>query len=123
MAVLEVLEKSQVPLSAYDIEECIPKMIHINVVTIYRILDLFEKLGIAHRIHTKEGFVRCDFEEKKGCHSFAVCNQCSTTNEFINETCSTDDLIPKNLAFQNLKHLSEIMGTCNRCSLKASRLG
>lgn len=116
-AVLEVLEKAKIPLSAYDIEERIPENIPINIVTIYRVLEVFEKLKIAHRIHTKEGYVRCDFEEQEGCHSFAICSECGRADEFLNESCEVEKTVPKNLPFKNLKHLAEMAGTCNYCSL------
>lgn len=116
MAVLQVLSKAKIPLSAYDIEERIPENIPVNVVTIYRVLDVFEKLGIAHRIHTKEGFVRCDFELQEGCHYFAVCNQCGRTDEFVQNECEMERVIPKNLPYKSLSHLSEISGVCNQCS-------
>jgi len=121
MAVLMALEKSKMPLSAYDIEGKIPKNIPINVVTIYRVLEIFEKLGIAHRIHTKEGFIRCDFEDVAGCHYFAICDKCSRTNEFVNKACAIENIIPKNLPFKNLKHLSEIAGICDYCSLSSKK--
>ncbi len=117
MAVLQVLEEAKIPLSAYDIEERIPENIPVNVVTIYRVLNVFEKLKIAHRIHTKEGFVRCNFELQSGCHYFAVCDKCGRADEFINEECEMDKVIPKNLPYKSLKHLSEVAGTCDPCSL------
>lgn len=116
-AVLDVLEKTESPLSPYDIEERIPKNIPVNVVTIYRVLDVFEKLGIAHRIHTKEGYVRCDFEGKEGCHYFAVCRNCGKSYEFLEPACRIEKIIPKNLPFKNVKHISEIAGICDHCSL------
>jgi len=116
IAVLEVLGKAEAPLSAYDIGEKIPKNIPANVVTVYRVLEVFEKLGIVHRIHTKEGYVRCDFEQKHGCHYFAICDKCGRASEFLRkEPCLIDKIIPKNLPFKNLKHLTEISGTCNQC--------
>ena len=115
--VLSVLEKAEMPLSAYDIEERIPDATPINVVTIYRILDLFEKLGIAHRVHTKEGYMRCDFEGEAGCHYFAVCKKCGKSYEFLRNNCAIEKIIPKNLPFKNLKHISEIAGICDYCSL------
>ncbi|MBU1016184.1 transcriptional repressor [Patescibacteria group bacterium] len=117
VAVLEVLSKAEIPLSAYDIEEHIPKNIRSNVVTIYRVLDVFEELGIAHRIHTKEGYVRCDFELKRGCHYFAVCDKCGRTSEFLHkDPCFLKKIIPKNLPLKNLKHITEVSGTCQQCS-------
>lgn len=116
MAVLEILNKTEIPLSAYDIEERIPENIPINVVTIYRVLDVFEKVGIVHKIHTKEGYVRCDFEKQKGCHTFAVCDQCGRADEFIQLTCEMEKAIPKDLPYKSLRHLSEMAGTCNQCT-------
>jgi len=114
-AVLDVLEKTETPLSAYDIEELIPESIPINVVTIYRVLDVFEKLGIIHRIHTKEGYMRCDFEDKKGCHYFVICRQCGKSYEFLKGSCSVEKIIPKNLPFKHLEHIAEISGVCDVC--------
>ena len=120
-AVLSVLEKAETPLSAYDIEERIPKSISVNVVTVYRILDLFEKLGIVHRTHTKEGYVRCDFEGKQGCHYFAVCSRCGRTIEFLRRNkCLLKKIIPKDLPFRDLGHITEVSGICNRCASKMS---
>lgn len=117
VAVLTVLEKANLPLSAYSIEERIPERIPINVVTIYRVLELFEKLGIVHKVHTREGYVRCDFEKREGCHYFAVCDKCGRADEFVNDKCNIEEIVPKKLPFKNLKHLSEIAGVCDYCTL------
>jgi len=120
-AVLEVLGSAETPLSAYDIKARVPKSIPVNIVTIYRILDVFQELGIAHRVHTREGYVRCDFELAPGCHYFAVCEKCGRTNEFLRGGhCLLDQIIPKNLPFKNLKHLTEVSGTCERCTTAKS---
>lgn len=116
MAVIHVLAEAEIPLSAYDIEERIPENIPINVVTIYRVLDLFEKIGITHRIHTKEGYVRCDFENEKGCHSFAVCSECGRTEEFMREKCAVEKSLPKTIKYKSLSHISEVAGVCESCT-------
>lgn len=115
VAVLQVLAEAEIPLSAHDIEERIPANIPINVVTIYRVIELLEQLGITHRIHTKEGYVRCDFEQAQGCHSFAVCHQCGRTDEFVQKKCAAENSLPKNLSYKSLSHLSELAGLCHRC--------
>lgn len=115
-AVLSVLEKAETPLSAYDIEERIPENIPVNVVTVYRILDVFEELGIVHRTHTKEGYIKCDFEEQEGCHYFAICKKCGHTSQFIEKKCQIDSIIPKDLPFVSLSHISELSGVCRKCS-------
>ncbi len=115
-AVLEVLAEAEIPLSAYDIEEHIPENIPINVVTIYRVLEVFEKVGIIHKIHTKEGYVRCDFEKQKGCHSFAVCSECGRSKEFVQKECKLETQLPQKLVYKSLSHISEISGLCKQCA-------
>ncbi len=46
---------------------------HLNHVTIYRILDLFCDLNLAHKVLLLNGFVKCSLGEKEGCHRFMVC--------------------------------------------------
>jgi len=118
-AVLSVLDKAKTPLSAYDIQEHIPASIPINVVTVYRVLDVLEKLNIVHRTHTKEGYVRCDFEGRNGCHYFAICKKCGKSYEFLMGNCGIKKIIPRNLPFKNLEHISEIAGICDYCNLES----
>jgi len=96
----------------------IPKTTPVNVVTIYRVLDLFESLGLIHRVHTKEGYLRCAFEIKKGCHSFAICTDCGHADEFVSEQCEMEGKLPKNLTYKSLSHISEFSGICTSCRKK-----
>lgn len=117
MAILEALAKAKSPLSAYDLEKAIPKNIPVNIVTIYRVLEVFEKLGIIHKIMSRQGFVRCEFEDEKGCHHFAICKKCEEVSEFIEQNnCSEKAHLPKNIQFKNVEHISEYVGLCEKCS-------
>ncbi|QQR83964.1 transcriptional repressor [Candidatus Peregrinibacteria bacterium] len=117
VAVLNALATAHIPLSPYDIEERIPENIPVNVVTIYRVLDVFEQLGIVHRILTKHGYVRCDFEEKPGCHHFAICDRCEQVSEFVQKKeCDTEMRIPSQCHFQSAGHFAEVTGLCEACS-------
>lgn len=117
VAVLRVLEKAKTPLSPYDIEEGVPEEIPINVVTVYRVLSLFETIGIVHRLHTKHGYVRCDFKKKPDCHHFAICESCDGFSEFlIDKNHSIEHNLPQNFSYKNLKHIAEVSGTCPKCS-------
>jgi Fur family zinc uptake transcriptional regulator len=115
VAVMEAVEAAKTPLSPYDIQQRLPKNVPVNVVTIYRVLDLLQELGLVHRLHTKEGYVRCFYEHEKGCHFFAVCEKCGQYREFIQSSCKIENIIPKDLPFVNLKHMSEISGICKQC--------
>ncbi|MBD3328487.1 hypothetical protein GF340_04245 [Candidatus Peregrinibacteria bacterium] len=115
LAVIDVLRKAEKPLSPYDIQKRLNSDFKINTVTIYRILNLFGKIGLVHRTHTKEGYVCCD-SNKPGCHFLAICKKCGRKKEFTIKECAILSLIPKDLPFKNIEHISEIAGICLSCS-------
>ncbi len=115
--VLEVLRRSSKPLSAYQIQKSLPiKGKPLNAVTIYRILNLFCSLNLAHRVLSSGGFVICTLSEGEGCHRFVVCRHCGSLQEFASETlCQEESQITQDLGFQAEYHLSEVSGLCLKC--------
>lgn len=118
--VLEALEEAQKPLSPYDIQRLLrQKGKYLNHVTIYRILDLFCRLNLAHRVLSSGGFVRCSLGKKEGCHRFTVCRQCGAIQEFADkELCQGEDKFAQNFGFHTEYHLSESSGLCSNCYRK-----
>ena len=115
--VLKVLEQVQKPVSPYDIQRILEENgEHLNHVTIYRVLDLFCLLNLAHRMLLSGGFVKCNLGGKEGCHRFTVCRQCGTLREFADETlCNVEKGIAQNLGFYVEQHLAESVGLCSKC--------
>ncbi len=114
-AVLEVLEKQDKAISAYEIKEKLGKKSTLNVVTIYRILDLFAEIGLIHKVYTEEGFVKCNMLKSNGCHHFLVCKKCHLVEEFVDEgSCRKD--FPKSQNFNPQAHMLEILGLCKKCA-------
>ena len=115
--VLEALEKAAKPLSPYEIQSLLAKQgKHLNHVTIYRILDLFCRLNLAHRVLSSGGFVKCAIGGKEGCHRFMVCRQCGAIQEFADEDlCHEESKFAQNLGFHTEYHLSESSGLCSGC--------
>ena len=115
--VLEVLEKSEKPLSPYDIQEILrARGKHLNHVTIYRILDLLCSLNLAHKVLSSGGFVKCSLDAIEGCHRFMVCQHCGAIQEFANERlCQGENRFARNLGFHTEHHLSEFSGLCSQC--------
>ena len=115
--VLEVLEKAEKPISPYDIQRLLKeKGKYLNHVTIYRILDLFCSLNLAHKVLSSGGFVKCSLGDKKGCHRFVVCRRCGAIQEFADkELCRGEDKFAQNLGFHTEYHLSESSGLCANC--------
>jgi Fur family zinc uptake transcriptional regulator len=115
--VLEVLEGAEKPLSPYDIQRLLRQRgKYLNHVTIYRILDLFCRLNLAHRVLSSGGFVRCSLGNKEGCHRFMVCRCCGAIQEFVDkELCAEESKSAQNLGFHTEYHISESLGLCANC--------
>ena len=115
--VLNVLAQTKKPVSPYEIQEILhQKGEHLNHVTIYRTLDLFCLLNLAHKISLVSGFVKCTLGEKEGCHRFMVCRQCGALEEFANKAlCEEENEIAQTLGFHAEQHFSEFLGLCSNC--------
>ena len=115
--VLQVLEETEKPLSPYDIQGILrTRGKYLNHVTIYRILDLFCRLNLAHKMLSGGGFVKCNLDAAEGCHRFMVCQDCGAIQEFADEgLCQGEDEFARSLGFHTEHHLSEFSGVCSRC--------
>jgi Fur family zinc uptake transcriptional regulator len=115
--VLKVLEDAQRPLSPYDIQGILKVSgRHMNHVTIYRILDLFCSLSLAHRVSSVGGFVKCTLGARAGCHRFLMCRECGAFQEFADESlCDEEREIARDLGFYTEQHLAESVGLCYNC--------
>jgi len=115
--VLEVLEGTQKPVSPYDIQRLLGEQgKYLNHVTIYRILELFCRLNLAHRVLSSGGFVRCSLGKTDGCHRFVVCRQCGAIEEFADRgLCREEDKFAESRGFHTESHLSECSGLCASC--------
>jgi Fur family zinc uptake transcriptional regulator len=115
--VLKVLAGVQEPVSPYDIQDILSKKgEHLNHVTIYRILDLFCDLNLAHKVLLLNGFVKCSLGKKEGCHRFMVCRQCGALREFADKAlCEEENEIAQDLGFHSEQHFSEFSGICSDC--------
>ena len=88
----------------------------INLVTVYRILGLFEERGIIHKHPSSGGFILCSMNDEAGHHGFLSCEECGKVEEFIDKTlCGQEDRIAKKAGFAPKNHISEIVGVCAEC--------
>jgi Fur family zinc uptake transcriptional regulator len=122
--VLEVLEETEKPLSPYDIQGILlARGKHLNHVTIYRILDLFCSLNLAHKMLSSGGFVKCSLNDAEGCHRFMVCQDCGAIQEFADEgLCQGENEFARNRGFHTQYHISEFSGLCSHCYRKQLQL-
>jgi Fe2+ or Zn2+ uptake regulation protein len=118
--VLQILEETQKPLSAYDIQGTLrTRGKYLNHVTIYRVLDLLWRLNLAHKLLASSGYVKCSLNAMEGCHHFMVCRRCNAIQEFADEgLCQGENEFARNLGFHSEYHLSEFFGLCSQCYRK-----
>ncbi|MCD6568294.1 MAG: transcriptional repressor [Dehalococcoidia bacterium] len=115
--VLQSLEEAARPVSPHEIQSALSsKGGYLDRVTIYRVLDLFCRLNLAHRLPSSGGFVKCSLGEKGGCHRFVVCRQCGAFQEFADEAlCREESKLATGLDFHAERHFSETSGICSSC--------
>lgn len=116
--VLQAMLSTKTPLAHKDIHAKIVKLDgSISLVTVYRILEAFEKAGLVHR-HLSTGlFILCSLQGVKGHHVMMSCEDCGKVEECIDtDFCKHEDRIAKNAGFLPKSHLSELIGTCSSCS-------
>ena len=117
--VLDALQDSALPLSAYqilDVENVREKGLKAPL-TIYRALAKLIELGLVHRIESLNAFVACN----KGHHTeppiFMICEECKQTIEVSMKTIQTK--VFQQAAEQGFKVEKmnvEVSGICRNCS-------
>lgn len=115
--ILDALSKVGRPASHKDIHARISKgKERIDLVTVYRTLESFERLGIVHRHMSSGGFVLCSLPETRGHHGFLSCESCGSVEEFCDsELCKEENRIARSAGFEPKRHMSEVIGVCMRC--------
>lgn len=117
-AVLDVVNSAQKPLSAKDIFKKVEKK-KIDRVTVYRVLEFFEKKGLIRRVDTMEREIKYETSDTKSDHHHVICTNCKKVADFTG--CDADKLITKALKqvknFKNVSHHTfDIFGLCNSCA-------
>jgi Fur family transcriptional regulator, zinc uptake regulator len=120
--VLDALNQSGAPLSAYDILDRLRGDGLRAPLQIYRALDKLVERGLAHRLESLNAFVACADSHchRKGLIAFAICDGCGKVDEFA------DDVIEDRLGawagrtgFKVERTTMEIRGKCQACALAA----
>jgi Fur family ferric uptake transcriptional regulator len=105
--------------NAQEIHDAIGKKKDLDLVTIYRTLGSFEKVGLIKRVNLNKDAVCYEFN--KGHHHHVICTNCEKVSEFKDP----DDgaLVARALKevkdFKSISHHSfDLFGLCNACARK-----
>lgn len=119
--VLDFLNATEVPVSAYDIVHRLAELGQkIDTVTVYRILDCLESQNLVHRLMTDGKYVKCQIgvcrdhqHAQNHCHHLMICTQCQK----IAEThCPEVKVVQKEQDFVVHGHRLELYGFCSDCA-------
>ncbi|MCR5857612.1 Fur family transcriptional regulator [Mesorhizobium sp. J428] len=117
--VLDRLEKSEGPLSAYALLDQLRDDGFRAPLQVYRALDTLMKSGLVHRLESINSFVACHghHHHDHGITGFAICETCGQVTEF------TDPIVSERLeawaqatGFRASKAAIELRGTCGKCA-------
>lgn len=111
--IFEVLKT--VPVRASDIQnELRKKHFPSDLVTIYRTLELFVRLGIVTKTTFSDSIARFELASEEKHHHHLICDSCGSVEDapidesFLNELKDTTRFTIK-------RHTLEIYGSCTRC--------
>lgn len=120
--VLSALIKKKKAVSAYDlVDYCKSSLdVVIPVMSVYRVLDFLQSLGLAHKLSLANKYVACSHIVCRHTHvlsQFLICDKCQRVEEMDVEPSAISDL---QTAIQKTGfHLSspqlEISGICEKC--------
>ena len=117
LMVLSAIEKSDHHISAEEIyAQIIARYPNVNISTVYRTLELLERLGLVTKTDLGEGTVRYHPAEK-GHHHHLVCRECGAIVDLDESVLASlkSALRQKYQFTADLKHLA-IQGRCARCA-------
>ena len=120
VAVLEILQTSDKPMSAYAIlGELRNDNPRIAPPTIYRTLsDLVDK-GRAHRLESLNAYIACKTYRHEKNAVITICEDCGAVDEYV----ATDVLkmlsnVIAHSGFATLRHVIELQGVCENCGFE-----
>ncbi len=116
--VLDLLQKANKPLTAYQILDLARPSGISAPPTIYRALQRLQRRGLVHRLEMLNAFVLCREKESSGkLASFMLCEDCGTVEEIHDERL--DQIFAEwrqRMSFTLTKQTVEMLGHCQSCS-------
>jgi Fe2+ or Zn2+ uptake regulation protein len=111
------LKKSKYPVSIKEVIEGVGEK-NIDQVTVYRILDAFQKAGVVTKVDFRHGHAHFELKDDRGDHHHIICTGCDRVEDFTG--CESDRLASKALKqttgfAQISSHSLEFFGLCNSC--------
>jgi Fur family zinc uptake transcriptional regulator len=119
LAAYEELSASDRPLSAYELISLLEQRQgrKIAPLTVYRHLEFLTKVGLVHRLESKQSYVTCEHPDHVHESHYLLCSSCGHVEEV--ESKPLESLLSKMAdqhGFQPKKAVVEITGLCGGCA-------
>jgi len=114
LALLEALIENHGPYSIEEIHKLVRSK-KLDLVTVYRCVGLFEKIGLVRRCDFGDGTARYEFQMGYRHHHHVICKVCRKAQSL--ETCELNkfDKLVKKMGYTEVTHTLEFFGVCETC--------
>ena len=106
------------PLSAYELIARLEADLDrkISPLTVYRHLDFLIKVGLVHRLESKQTYLVCDHPEHAHESQYLLCSACGRADELESKQLMKllDKLIDEQ-GFEAVNSVVEVTGLCREC--------
>jgi Fur family transcriptional regulator, ferric uptake regulator len=105
------------PASAEEIRER-AELPPSDLVTVYRNLETFERLGVLQRVPLENGTQLFELTAPDEHYHHLICRECHKTERL--DICMSQEVLKKARAhgFSDIAHLMEVYGVCEACEKK-----
>lgn len=122
--VLDVLSRSEGPMSAYTILDNLREKGFRAPLQVYRALEKLLEFGLVHRLESLNSFVACAHRDHACCSHgavvFAICEKCGQVSEFHDHVLDERlDAWADRTNFKPQKTTIELRGLCATCGAEA----
>lgn len=108
------------PLSAYELIARLEKREKRKIapLTVYRHLDFLIRVGLVHRLESKQAYLACDHPEHTHESQYLVCSSCGRTDELESRQISKLlDKLTDQQGFVPMNSVVEVTGWCSDCKV------
>ena len=125
--ILELLLKSEIPLSAYEIADSYNSSSETNIpaMSVYRILDFLEEEQLAHKLTSANKYVACSHIACDHAHEisqFLICGKCQNVKEIAISKTVIDELDKQvvKAGYKLMNSQLELQCLCEPCLASAA---
>lgn len=113
---LELVLRADGPVKAYDLAQCFHGTASASVITVYRALDFWGRMGMVRRIETLNAFVATAHPDRETVSAFLLCVECGATQEVPLSNAADVGRAAGEQGFRITSLSIEAGGTCRACA-------